>query len=64
MTTRTLNNYTCFITDNYLTAETDSLQQVLNDAEEKNSLLRKIDVRKAIERHIGRIRCKIPSAAI
>ena len=64
MATRTLNDYTCFDRDSYLVAEGDALQQVLNDEEQRNSRLLKIDVRKAIERHIGRKRNKTLSEAI
>jgi len=64
MATKTLNDYTCFDNDSYLMVEGDSLQQLLNDEEEKNAPLRKINVRKAIELYVERNRLKIPSEAI
>jgi len=64
MASKTLNDYTCFDNDSVLMVEGDSLQQVLNDEEERNAPLRKINVRKAIELHIERKRLKPPSEAI
>lgn len=58
MGTKTLNDYTCYDSDNDLIGDDDSLQQVLHREEEKNAPKRKRNVRKAIERYIERKRLK------
>ena len=64
MAAKTLNVYICFDNDSVLMLEGDSLQQVLNDEEERNAPLRKINVRKAIGLHIERKHLKTPLEVI
>ena len=54
MATNTLNDYTCFDTNNGWMADGDSLQQILFSEEQKNAPLRKLNVRKAIEKYSER----------
>ena len=58
MSIKTLNDYTCFDSNNEFVSEGDSLQQFLNSEEEKTSTERKKTVRKAIDRYLERKRLK------
>ena len=58
MSIKTLNDYTCFDSNNEFISEGDSLQQFLNGEEEKNANERKKTVRKAIDRYLERKRLK------